>query len=360
MSDTLEAFTKDEKERAHLYLATQVAEMMGRKFEEGDWSKVYAAAKSIPEGRWSNLSIDITHGSLGVEQKMICRPSHKSVLDACGTTIMHPAGTRAIRIPNENDPTLAAREVLRQYGELVDERTAIVRVVHAFSHGLLSREAAVGSLANEARMSAGTAAKTLSEVRAPVGNSNDQPDMRMGWLLWSSDLSEFLYFEQRMQKPNPTDFVAEWKKSGGGRRRASRNLWVYREATREKVYSITTDAGAKIQPYFTVPLPNDPHLYHFVVQGEEVESGFVRIWLTRSTADLLEQAIGPLTPENIKAAVASARLDLLVRQTTLEAFSTTAVPVIIPAETYDLLVRQLEGVSDEHTLKLLVEHMRAR
>lgn len=54
---TLSAFNAEEKEKAHLYLATHVAEMMGRKFEEGDWAKVYCAAKGIPLGTWSNLSI---------------------------------------------------------------------------------------------------------------------------------------------------------------------------------------------------------------------------------------------------------------------------------------------------------------
>src|SRR3546814_6449181 len=116
---TLPVFDAAQQERARTYLATQVVEMMGRKFEEGDWAKVYAAAKNMPLGTWSNLDIDVSYGALGVEQKMICRPAHKSILDACGTSIMHPAGTRAIRIPSENDPTHAAREVLRCRDHLV-------------------------------------------------------------------------------------------------------------------------------------------------------------------------------------------------------------------------------------------------
>ncbi len=111
---TLPAFDRDQYQKAHLYLATQVAEMMGRKFEEGDWSKVYCAAKGMPIGSWSNLNIDVTHGNLGVEQKMICRRSHRSIMEACGTSIMHPAGTRAIRIPTEEDATKAAQIVLQQ------------------------------------------------------------------------------------------------------------------------------------------------------------------------------------------------------------------------------------------------------
>lgn len=69
-SKTLSAFSESEYKKARLYLATQVADMMGRKFEEGDWSKVYCAAKGIPLSPWSNLSIDVTYGNLGVEHKM--------------------------------------------------------------------------------------------------------------------------------------------------------------------------------------------------------------------------------------------------------------------------------------------------
>lgn len=41
---TLPVFTAAEFERARLFLATHVADMMGRKLEEGDWAKVYCAA----------------------------------------------------------------------------------------------------------------------------------------------------------------------------------------------------------------------------------------------------------------------------------------------------------------------------
>ena len=359
MPDTLKAFTAGEKERAHVYLATHVAEIMGRKFEEGDWARVYTAAKGIPLGSWSNLSIDISHGALGVEQKMICRPAHKSILDACGTAIMHPAGTRAIRIPAEENPTKAAREVLRQYGELIEERTAIVRVVNQYNHAQISRSDAIKLLVAEARMTSASAGTALPAKLQPIGEKDASPDMRMGWLLWASDLNEFLYFEERMAKPDPADFVAEWKTSGGGRRKASRNLWVYKESSGEKLYSITTEAGAKIQPYFTVPLPNDPNLYHFKVIGEEVETGFVRVWLTKSTAELLQRLVGPLTPENLSAAIESAHLGDLQKPEDGIAFGTVAVPLIVPLEAYARLADSLKGVSDEHTFKLFVEVLTA-
>lgn len=114
LDKTKPVFTVEELRQAHLFLATRVAEMGGRKLEEGDWASVYCEAKSIPVTGWSNLAIDVAYGHLGVEHKMICRRSSGSILDACGTRIMHPAGTRAIRIPNENDPLLAAQDILGQ------------------------------------------------------------------------------------------------------------------------------------------------------------------------------------------------------------------------------------------------------
>ena len=66
---TLRAFSAREFIHAHDLLAGRVAAMMGRKFEEGDWSYVYQTAKGFPPSGWSNLNIDIMHGSLGVEHK---------------------------------------------------------------------------------------------------------------------------------------------------------------------------------------------------------------------------------------------------------------------------------------------------
>ena len=74
----------------------------------------------------------------------------------------------------------------------------------------------------------------------------------------------------------------------------SKNLWVYDIKSGKKRYSITTTAGAKIQPYFDVPPPNHPNLYHFVVQGEKYEDQLIRIWLTKTTAKLLEITYGTL------------------------------------------------------------------
>jgi hypothetical protein len=97
---TLQAFSKTEFTKAHALLAARVATMMGRKFEEGDWSYVYHTAKNIPPSGWSNLNIDVMHKSLGIEHKMLCVQSKKSIKEHCGTSLMHPAATRSIRVPS--------------------------------------------------------------------------------------------------------------------------------------------------------------------------------------------------------------------------------------------------------------------
>jgi hypothetical protein len=63
---SLPAFSDEERASAHSLLALNVAEMMGRKFEEGDWAEVYCSAKRIPNRRWSNLNIDIMHENSNV------------------------------------------------------------------------------------------------------------------------------------------------------------------------------------------------------------------------------------------------------------------------------------------------------
>jgi hypothetical protein len=71
IAPSLPAFTDEQFRRAKVLLATQVASMMGRKLEEGDWSKVYCRAKDVPEATWSNLHIDVNYGGFGLELKLL-------------------------------------------------------------------------------------------------------------------------------------------------------------------------------------------------------------------------------------------------------------------------------------------------
>ncbi len=315
---TLRAFTTEERTRAHRLLAATVARMSGRKLEEGDWSKVYCGAKKIPEAGWSNLEIDINFNGLGVEHKMVCAKSNKAIADCCGTRVMHPAATRSIRIPVEPDPTKAARDVLKQYAERIRAQ-----------------------------------AKKVAEA-----GKVKKPDMRTGWLIWQETLREFLYFEEEMLEPDPNDYVAEWHESGGGARKKSRNLWVFEKGSGVKRYSITTEAGAKIQPYFDVPPPADPNVYIFTVQGEPLDTGLVRMWLTAETAEAFFAAIGSKDTKRISEAVLKHTRPLKDAGLVAATVSEDVVEVLVTQDAYQAICRVCDGVSDEHCVQLLTAYLR--
>lgn len=292
--------------------------MMGRKFEEGDWSYVYCNAKNIPHRGWSNLNIDVMHKGLGVEHKMLCRPSNIRLSDLCGTRLMHPAATRSIRIPSiDGDPNEVMNEVLTQYAQLIEQRRKKIR------------EDSPGS----------------------------KPDLRTGWLLWQESLREFLYFEEEMLAPNPQDYMAEWRDSGGGSRKVSRNLWVYEKETGQKKFSVTTSAGAKIQPYFDVPPPSDPNLYIFTVQGEELSNGLVRIWVTTSTERELRRIVGDLTAGNLDRVIAGMAKEPVSGDLLHKFQWEEAKPLILSMKSYKLMNSLFPDLSDEHMVQLLIQYL---
>lgn len=355
---TLPAFSPEEFQRARLFLATHVADMMGRKLEEGDWAKVYCAAKGIPLAGWSNTDIDVVYGPLGVEQKAMCRRAGQPIMESCGTRIMHPAGTRSIRFPaSETDPTRAAHDVLLQYGQLIANRTALVDAINRFHHGLLTRQQAVATLqANIENMSKASAEKRIPRQAIPSDQPVREPDMRIGWLLWQDSLREFLYFEEAMTAPDPSRYVGDWnERRASGSRKATRNLWIFDKVTGEKHFSVTTDAGVKIQPYFRVPAPNDPNLYHFIVQGEDAGNGLVRVWLSQTTANLLRQALGSLDPKRIAEAIDAAKREEREKVAGGNIFDPLAIEVLVPQPAYEKLKATFDGVSDEHNFKQLIE-----
>lgn len=319
---TLQCFTPEERERAHRLLAIRVAHMMGRKFEEGDWSYVYCMAKGIPQAGWSNLDIDVTHENLGVEHKMLCYRSKPSVEEACGTTLMHPSATRSIRLPSlDSDPNEVMVSVLTQYGDLIKERTK----------------------------------KVNSQ------NKTGKPeDMRTGWLLWQASLRQFLYFEEPMSIPDPGLFEARWVERDSGTeggRKGSKNLWIFEKSTGRKRYSITTSAGAKIQPYFDVPPPTDPNVYVFTVIGEQIIAGKVRVWLTEATIRDLNRIFGTLETDALSQKIIEAASKVTVTDVTN--FSADQQEpggeVTLDEEAYTALVQAFPGVSDEHSIRLLID-----
>lgn len=315
---TLKAFTEEEKNIAMDILSAKVSTMLGRKMEEGDWDFVYCNAKNIPESDWSNLHIDINHEGLGVEHKMLRVTKSGSILNECGTTKMHPAGTRSIRIPEESDPEKAMKNILAQYNELIDTRSEAVK----------------------------------------ANSTNKSADMRIGWLLWKDTLDEFLYFEEEMTKPNANDFYAEWNTTPArGSRKSSRSLWVYEKESGKKKYSVTTTAGAKIQPYFDVPAPNDENLYYFKVQGVLVDGGMVKVWLTRSTAKYLELLLGSLDSEVLSEAIDSFDISKSSELSDSTIAERIAVPVLIKEGSYEKLKTLYPPLSDEYMLQQFAIHL---
>jgi len=256
------------------------------------------------------------HEGLGVEHKMLCYRSNTNIAQACGETLMHPAATRSIRVPaGKVSAARAMREILGQYAELIEQRTQKVR------------------------------------DQAPA---HTRPDMRTGWLLWQESLRQFLYFEEPMRAPNPDGFTAEWIESGGGSRKGSRNLWIYETATGKKRYSVTTSAGAKIQPYFDVPPPNDPNLYIFTVVGEVIMDGRVRCWLTRTTCHDLKQVLGHIDSQTVSQAIQQHLAALPAAEAGPVVIEEPAEPLEISAEAYALLTSRLPGVNDDHCFQLLI------
>ena len=309
---TLAAFTAAQNASVHRLLAAKVAFMMGRKFEEGDWADVYCTAKAIANRGWSNLNIDVMHDGLGVEHKMLRSSAEEKLKDLCGTRLMHPAATRSIRVPStDRDPDEVMRDVLGQYAALIRARR--------------------------------------QKVRDDAGGR--EPDMRIGWLLWQSSLREFMYFEQEMLEPDPADYFAEWRDSGGGARKGSRNLWIFEGDSKVKRYSVTTAAGAKIQPYFDVPPPSDPHLYWFRVQGEELESGMIRVWVAASTARELARLLGELSAETLGMAISSVGVPPAEAATAKTQIREEAESLTLSLDSYILLANACPGVSDEHMMQ---------
>lgn len=320
--EILPAFTDDERRKAHELLATRVAFMMGRKFEEGDWSDIYCEAKGIPQNRWSNLNIDIMAGNKGIEQKMLCYKSGVSILDACGQTFMHPSATRSIRISSDAiDPNEAMKSVLEQYAELIRQR----------------------------------AEKVLEQSGGAA-----EADMRTGWLLWQEDLHEFLYFEERMTVPDPDNYYAEWtERSSRGLRKKSRSLWIYEKDTGVKRYSVTTDAGAKIQPYFDVPSPRESNLYHFVVIGEAVSDDAVQLWITEPTYLNLLTVLGEEPgAEKLSRMVLDVSENLRGKSFAENYTYEKARNVLLSKEAYAALQESLPGVNDDHSIRMLVDYLR--
>jgi hypothetical protein len=293
--------------------------MMGRKLEEGDWAHVYCKTRGIKIPDWSNLNADITVPGLSLEHKMMRCSESQPIHEHCGTDMMHPALTRRVSLPDKGDPNEAMRIVIADYQRVLDERCA-----------------------KAAAISAGQ----------PV-------ELRSGWLLYESSLSEFLYWEEPTTNLNPREHKAVWKERparGEGGRRANKNLWIYNKATGRKVWSVTGGrSGTKIQPYFTVPSADDENLCYFRVQGEPLTGDSVRVWVTAPTAFTLKSILGDLETRRLSEAI----LKVTATAPTLAATENHELvqELVIFQTAYLALKEKFPGVSDEHCFQLLCKRL---
>jgi hypothetical protein len=234
---------------------------------------------------------------------------------------MHPSATRSIRI-QDGDPNEVMRTALEQYANLIQERRRKVR-------------------------------ETAPER---------EPDMRTGWLLWQTSLRDFIYFEEEMLEPDPDDYYAEWKPSSRkGARKPSKSLWIFERENNKKRYSVTTSAGAKIQPYFDVPSLGHPHLYFFRVQGEEINKNNVRIWVETETADELRSALGTLDGHAIEQALDYILSDGSSISDHANALGNTGpYEVIVTSEAYSKLRTLFRGTNDDQLIRALIRRIQSQ
>lgn len=315
---TLLSFSAAEYQKAKSLLAARVAYMMGRKLEEADWAHVYCKARGFDVLGWSNLNADVTVAGLSLEHKMMRCSESSAIKSHCGTRMMHPALTRRVSLPDIQDADEAMRSVIAGYQKVLDERRRKVIAI--------SGEKSV--------------------------------ELRSGWLLYDSSLTEFLYFEEPSLNLNPRKHRAVWServKQGEGGRRGNKNLWIYDEND-QKVWSVTGgSSGTKIQPYFKVPAANDKNLCYFRVQGESIDNQTVRVWVTESTANNLRGILGGVDPSSVTNAIlnVSGSDDAISVVDECEEVR----ELIIGQNAYVALKEKFAGVSDEHCFQLLCKRL---
>jgi hypothetical protein len=329
MSKTLPVFTDAQLDTVQTLLATKVMQMGGRKLEEGDWDAIYRQALGLPEGAWSNLNIDVVMGNVGIEHKLIRTKSSANIETSCGTSYMHPALTRSIRIvaDKNSDPDKTMQNVFAQYASLVEQGKAYVR--------------------------------SVSKLK-----DNAAVEMRTGWLLWQESLRQFLYFEVPTNVPSPDDYFAKWQETQSkGSRKGSLSLWIYEKTgSQRKRYSITTDAGAKIQPYFDVPPLGDPNLYIFTVIGEVINDKYVKAWITERTRSDLQKAIGSLETASLSKVILENTAGEVNHSELAELMQSEerATNVEVTANAYASLCAAFPVANDELRFRTLLVHLERR
>ncbi len=162
-----------------------------------------------------------------------------------------------------------------------------------------------------------------------------------------------------MIAPNPDDYFAEWnRREARGARKGSTNLWIYEKDTRQKKFSVTNEAGSKIQPYFDIPPASDPNLYILTVIGEYINLDEVRVWVTRSTIRELEHVIGSIDTDSISKLILDTTKKITSNKDALYLPSENVIPLVLKASAYAALTASLPGKSDEHCFQQLVHFLK--
>ena len=305
-----------EKERVKRLLASKVVGMFGRKLEEADWTEVYCKARGIPNQGWSNLKLDVMVPGLGLEIKML-GVKDVPIVNQCGTSLMHPSATRSISLPT-GDAHSAMEQVLTEYSELLESRR-----------------------------------------RSVDDQFGVRSELRSGWLLWKRSLDEFLYFEEKLEVPDFSKYTADWyEHNSDGARRRSRNLWIFDQNGRKR-YSVTTERGVKVQPYFDIPPLGAKNLAIFKIQGEEVENDAVRIWLTASTYENLLSIFNTKSYSTEMSKLLGG-LPAISEGDVLESLEADLREIKIDKAVYENLCEKIEGVSDEHRMRQFISHVRGQ
>jgi hypothetical protein len=305
--------SNEEKNRIKRLLASKVVGMFGRKLEEADWTEVYCKGRGIPNQGWSNLRLDVMIPGLGLEIKMLS-VKDVPIVNQCGTSLMHPSATRSISLPSGNAHT-AMKQVLTEYSELLETRR-------------LSVEKQFG----------------------------EKAELRSGWLLWKRNLDEFLYFEEKLEVPDFSQFTADWyEHNSDSARRRSRNLWIFDQYGRKR-YSVTTERGVKVQPYFDIPPLGAKNMAIFKIQGEEIKDNLVRIWLTSSTFEKLLSLFNSNFSSK-KFAEILGDIPALLAGEVLESLEADLREIQIEKEIYERLCEKISGVSDEHRIRQFISHV---
>jgi len=249
------AFNAEEERKVQSMLEILVRSLRivpgGGKMEEGYWSYIYHTVRNAPVPTWSNLPMrDFCYDGLGVEMKLLQRrfPSGDQ-----GRRLMHPAATRALLFDPSRDAEICKVQILEQFNDQI----------------------------------------RLFRARVAQTNSSKAADIRWGILLWTLNLNEFLYFEEQLREVDPDQFYAHFE-DRSHRGNPTRNLYIFEKETHIKRYSITLpNKGAKLQPYFDIPLVGEG-AYLFRVPDDQRQP----IWLEETTIEALEQA-SRLSGQNI-------------------------------------------------------------